>query len=99
MLKDALQERTKLWSGLGDEDLDLLAVHEAYQYLSRTFVDDAAKNTVANQQGNNCLHFVSFFSWNHFHENFVKMILLVVFLLSSIQKLLTIYFSRYGDEH
>ena len=62
LLKDALQERTKLWSGLGDEDLDLLAVHEAYQYLSRTFVDDAAKNTVANQQGNNCLHFVSFFS-------------------------------------
>ena len=58
MLKDALQERTKKWSGLGDEDLDLLTVHEAYQYLSRTFVDDAAKNTVANQQGN-CLHFAS----------------------------------------
>ena len=58
MLKDALQERTKKWSGLGDEDLDLLTVHEAYQYLSRTFVDDAAKNTVANQQGN-CLLFVS----------------------------------------
>ena len=58
MLKDALQERTKKWSGLGDEDLDLLKVHEAYQYLSRTFVDDAAKNTVANQQGN-CLFFTS----------------------------------------
>ena len=63
MLKDALQERTKKWSGLGDEDLDLLTVHEAYQYLSRTFVDDAAKNTVANQQGiviilpALCLHF------------------------------------------
>ena len=70
MLKDALQERTKLWSGLGDEDLDLLAVHEAYQYLSRTFVDDAAKNTVANQQGSNCWHFVSLFSWKHFHEKF-----------------------------
>ena len=92
MLKDALQERTKLWSGLGDEDLDLLAVHEAYQYLSRTFVDDAAKNTVANQQGTNCLHFVSFFFREiNFTKNFVKIILLVVVYLSK-NFLLSIYF-------
>ena len=90
MLKDALQERTKLWSGLGDEDLDLLAVHEAYQYLSRTFVDDAAKNTVANQQGNNCLslHFVSFFSWNQFHGKFCENDFVVSIL---IQQFLTMY--------
>ena len=50
LLKDRLRDRTRQWFLNPHENKDnMKIIHEAYQYLSKQFVDDVAQNTVANK--------------------------------------------------
>ena len=56
LFEEALKERIKQWklkqlTRFRDKDqVEMRTIHEAYQYLFKRFVDDAAKNTVENKR-------------------------------------------------
>ena len=56
LFEEALKERIKEWklkqlTRFRDKDqVEMRTIHEAYQYLFKRFVDDAAKNTVENKR-------------------------------------------------
>ena len=56
LFEEALKERIKQWklkqlTRFRDKDqVEMRTIHEAYQYLFKRFVDDAAKNTIENKR-------------------------------------------------